>query len=213
MFKFPAIVLALVCLPLAHADMLYTVTFNTASLAGNGPFTLDFQFFDGTGIAGDLNNNSVTLTNFAFGGGTALGGGVALGGASGSLSSGVLLHDTVFFNDYSEDFTPGTLLKFDLAITNVFNPSGTPDLFTMAILDSQGFEIPTTGFADEFLAFSLEGGVGPVITTANSAPGAAFSISAPVVTANAPSAVPEPSSWILLLSAAALGVGARFRRR
>jgi hypothetical protein len=40
---------------------------------GNGPFKLDLQFFDGSGTPGDLNNNVVTLTNFAFGaGGSAL---------------------------------------------------------------------------------------------------------------------------------------------
>ncbi len=211
MFKSAILVFALACLPPAHAGILYTVTLNTTALIGSAPFTLDFQFLDGTGLAGDLNDNTVSLTNFSFGGGTGLGGGSALGGASGSLSSGVLLHDTAFFNDYSEDFTPGTLLKFDVSITNVFNPSGIPDLFTLAILDNLGFEIPTTGFADEFFAFSLEGGSPPVVTTAGSAPGAEFSIEAPLVAAAG--AVPEPSSLILLLSGVVVGMGVRRWRR
>jgi len=191
------------------AGPMYSIQVNTSALPNSGTFYLDFQFFDGTGLPGDLNNNSATLSNFSFGGGSALSGGIALGGASGSLSSGVLLHDTVFFNDYSEGFTPGALLNFDLAISNLFNPSGAPDLFTMAILDDQGFEIPTTGFANEFVAFSLEGGAAPVISTAVSAPGAAFSIGAPVVEPLGGNPVPEPSSAVLLLSAAALGTGTR----
>lgn len=189
--------LALAFVPAAHASFVYTVTMDTTSFIGSGPFTLDFQFVDGTGLPGDLNNNSVSLTNFAFGAGGPLGGGTAIGGASGSLGAGISLHDTGFFNEYLEDFTPGAVLSFDVSITNVLNPSGTPDLFTMAILDSGGFELPTTGVADEFLGITLGGGRAPSIETAGSARGSDFPAAAPTVQAPQ-TAVPEPSSlWLL----------------
>src|SRR5579859_8205239 len=130
--------------PFAEADILYTFTMNTTPLVGHGPFSLDFQFLDGSGSPSDLNNNTVKLTNFAFGaGGSPSGGGTGTGGASGSLASGVTLKDTGFFNEYFENFTPGTLLSFAIDTTNVADPGGTPDLFTLAILDSVGNELPT----------------------------------------------------------------------
>ncbi len=53
----------------ARADAIYNVSLDTSSLIGNaaGPFSLDFQFNDGSGT--NDGNNTVTLTNFAFGGG------------------------------------------------------------------------------------------------------------------------------------------------
>lgn len=216
MLRFPLTIflLELLCMVPAYAESTYTVTFDTTPLVGNGQFTLDFQFFDGTGLPGDLNNNAVALSNFSFGGGSALGGGIAVGGASGSLLTGVTLHDTSFLNEYLEDFQPGSLLKFDVSVTNVFDPSGIPDLFTMAILDSSGFELPTTGFANEFLAISLEGGTAPVVTTAGSAPGSEFQIAAPSVQPGQPvTPVPEPSSWVLLLTGTALTGVWRLRQR
>src|SRR5262245_40027153 len=89
--KFPLaiLLLALMCLAPVYADSMYTVTLDTTPLIGSGNFKLDFQFFDGTGLAGDLNNNTITLSNFSFSGGSALGVGTVLGGASGSLNTGV----------------------------------------------------------------------------------------------------------------------------
>jgi hypothetical protein len=183
----------------AKADV-YTVTLNTNPLVGNGPFMLDLQFLDGSGTPPDLNNNVVMLTGFAFGaGGGALGGGTPTGGASGSLTAGVTLKDTVFFNEYIESFTPGPLLSFTLNTTNNPDPGGTPDLFTLAILDGSGTELPTTGPADEFLDVALTGGVNAQVTTYGSAPGSAFLLGAPVLTNQNPSSVPEPSTLSMLL--------------
>src|SRR5262249_56434597 len=107
----------------------------TSPLTGNGPFKLDLQFLDGSGTPGDLNNNVVTLTSFAFGaGGSALGSGTATGGASGGLTAGVTLKDTGFFNEYIENFTPGSLLSFTLNATNNADPGVTSDLRTLALL-------------------------------------------------------------------------------
>ncbi len=155
------------------------------------------------------------LTNFAFGAGSPSGGGTATGGASGSLASGVTLKDTDFFNEYFENFTPGALLSFTIDTTNVAGAGGTPDLFTVAILDSVGNELPTTGPASQFLDLSLAGGTSPAVDTFGSAPGSAFSLSAPTVQPRnpSPSPVPEPSScWQLLTVVLALGFGGKVFR-
>jgi|SRR5215472_15331673 len=198
--------LALSLASLAQADTAYTFTMNTGALVGNGPFTLDLQFLDGSGLPIDLNNNTVALTNFSFGaGGSASGGGTATGGASGSLGSGVVQKDTTFFNEYFEDFTPGTLLSFSIDTTNVLDPGGTPDLLTVAILDNLGNELPTTGPASEFLDLSLAGGTAPQVATFGSAPGSAYSLAAPVVQIQTAPSVPEPTSgWGLLTLIAGL---------
>ncbi|HTR39143.1 MAG TPA: NF038129 family PEP-CTERM protein [Bryobacteraceae bacterium] len=212
----PLLALALWAAHSASADSVYTFTMDTSALVGNGPFTLDLQFFDGSGTPGDLNNNTVTLTNFAFGTGSASGGGTATGGASGSLAAGVTLQDLEFFNEYYEDFTPGNTLSFTIDTTNVLDPSGNPDLLTVAILDNMGDELPTTGGSDEFLDVSLAGGDAPVITTYGSAPGSQFSLSAPIVLAQSqgPSPVPEPSSYGMLLAlAVGLWMARTYRRR
>jgi hypothetical protein len=179
--------------PSGRADIIYNFSMNTAPLVGNGPFALDFQFLDGSGSGDD--NNTVKLTNFTFGGGSASGGGTATGGAAGSLALGVTLQDTSFFNEYYESFTPGTLLSFTIDTTSVPDTGGTPDLFTVAILDSGLNELPTNGPASEFLDVSLAGGTNAQVSTYGSAPGSEFSLAAPIVQSQSPSPVPEPSSF------------------
>jgi len=73
---------------------------------------------------------------------------------------------------YIQNFTAGTLLSFTIDTTNVPDPGGTPDLFTLAILDSNDMELPTTGGADEFLDVSLGGGANLQVSTFGSARGA-----------------------------------------
>ncbi|SRR5579875_91984 len=194
--------------PSGKADIVYNFSMNTTPLVGNGPFALDLQFLDGSG-SGD-GNNTVTLTNFAFGGGLPSGVGTATGGASGSLAAGVTLQDTSFFNEYYENFTPGTLLSFTIDTTNVPDAGGTPDLFTVALLDSNGNELPTTGPATEFLDVSLAGGTNPQVSTFGSAPGSTFALAAPIVQSGSPAPVPEPSSYLGLLTVLlALGFGGK----
>lgn len=209
--NFGLLALALCLTPLGKADIIYTFSLNTAPLVGSGPFTLDLQFLDG----GSVNNNTVTLSDFAFGaGGSPSGGGTATGGASGSLASGVTLTDAAFFNEYYEMFVPGTLLSFTIDTTNALDLGGTPDLFTVAILDSMGNELPTSGPASEFADVSLAGGASPRVATFGSAPGSAFPLSAPSVQPAGPAAVPEPASqWELLTVLLSLGLAPRLRRR
>jgi len=84
----------------ASGDLVYSFTMDARPLVGHDLFALDLQFLDGSGLPIDLNNNTVTLTNFAFGaGGSPSRGGTTMGWASGRLASGVTLKDTAFFNE------------------------------------------------------------------------------------------------------------------
>ncbi len=199
--------------PIAGADtIVYNVTLDTTPLVGHGPFALDFQLVDGSGTPIDLNDNTVSLQGFSFGaGGSASGGGTATVGASGSLATGITLTDSAFLNEYFESFTPGSLLSFQVSTTNVADPGGTPDLFTFAILDSHGDELPTNGSSSEFLDVTLSGGASPVVAAFSSAAGSQFALGAPDVQAAA-SSVPEPSLFPPV-AAAALALVALKRRQ
>jgi hypothetical protein len=186
-----------------HAAILYQVTLDTSPLIGHaaGPFSIDFQFNDGEGI-GDA-NNTVTLSNFQFGGGGSVGSPLLSGGASGSVSGTVTLIDSSFFNAFTQQFTPGSALGFLLGLTTTVDPSGTPDQFSFAILDSTGFELPTLGLFDIFLVIEIDSAQ-PLAqafasdpSRAPNAGGGPINLGAPVVTE-----IPEPTSWAL----AALGI-------
>src|SRR5579875_734356 len=97
---------------LMHGDVIVNVSLNTSPLtadSGGGPYSLDFQMIDGSGT-GDA-NNTITLSNFAFGGGSVSGAPVITGGVSGDLTSSVSLTDSQFFNEFTEGFKPGESLN------------------------------------------------------------------------------------------------------
>ncbi len=195
----------------------FNVTLATAPLIGNpgGPFTLDFQFTDGSGTSDG--NNTISLTNFDFGGGSA-GAAALTGGAGGDAVSGFFLTDSSFFNDIALAFTPGSSLSFNVTTTSNVD-DGAPDLFSLGILDQNGFNIPTTAgsFFDVFVEITLDSAIPSVATyesdtsrllsTGDSTPG----ISAPSVTAASP--VPEPGGMTLLIGGfAALPLVRRLKR-
>jgi hypothetical protein len=194
---------ALLSAPAARADFHYNVQMNTSSLIGHvaGPFSLDFQLIDGDGVA----NNTVTLTNFVFGGGSPSGAPTLSGGASGDLSSAVALTDTTFLNEFTQGFTPGNTLSFSLTTTNAFAGSGVPDAFSFAILDRTGAELPTASPSGAFLQSDFGGLGGPTVQTfasdPNTAPaggGSALTIPAPTVQIVGANAAPEPTPAALL---------------
>ena len=104
--------------------------------------------------------NTLTLTDFDFGGGSAIGsptysctagGGAACGGIGGDLSTSVTLSDSIdTFNEFVQAFTPGASgpLRFVLKLENPRVESLTPDAFSFAIFDSSGTGIPTNFFDD-----------------------------------------------------------------
>src|SRR5438067_1451243 len=96
--------------PLCPAAAIYDFSLDTSPLIGHaaGPFSLAFQFNDGSG-AGDANNTAI-LSAFQFGAGSATGAPTLFGGATGSLSSLVTLTDSSFFNAFTQTFNPGNLL-------------------------------------------------------------------------------------------------------
>ena len=180
----------------ASADE-FNVTLDTSSLSGTQ--TLGFELTDdGDGTA----NNTATLSNFAFGGGSAvagtedctLGGMFSGTGCSGNLVSGVTLTDTLdaFF---TQQFTVGSSLSFVLTTTNNFTGTGAPDQFAMFVC-SAAFDMCYSDDTNTLAMLTLDLTGAPLTPTAppfvlNGA--SAQHLPAPVVTS-----VPEPASLLLL---------------
>jgi len=120
----------------SHA-ITYNVDLKTASLAGlpaEGPYYLDFQFATGSGAVG---NNTISISNFNFTGGSATGSASLFGTASGSLTSGVTLKDSPTPSELYQQFTTGTSdIGFTVNTTLNVDAGLTPDMFSVAILDS-----------------------------------------------------------------------------
>jgi hypothetical protein len=123
----------------AHANTITSVSLSPTQfdIANDGPFFLDFTL---TGTAG----NSVKLSGFTFGSGALVSTTKSTtGDASGSLRSEIDLADgpSSFFNDFYQQFAPGTSLDFSIDMTDI--DGGTPDTLTMSLLDSSLLPIPT----------------------------------------------------------------------
>jgi hypothetical protein len=205
-----------ICCPLAISAQStnFTVTLDTSPLIGHpaGPFSVDFQLNDGSGV-GDSNNTAI-LTNFEFGGGAPTSSPSMFGGAIGDLSTGVTITEPSFFNDFQQQFTPGSILKFTVQLT--LNPNTPqPDEFSFAILDSGGNEIATLGPADALLMVVINS-MDPAVQTYSTDPsippvagGPGIDIPAAMV-----ASVPEPTALSLVgLSVAGLLVFSHRRRK
>lgn len=175
----------------------FTVNLDTSSLIGvSGPFSVVFDFFDGDATA----NNVLTVDAFAFGGGSAGGNPSSVGEVSGDLSSSVTLADTngSFFNEFTEGFTPGTVLSYLVTTTTNF-AGGTPDSFVFWLLDAAtGLPVPTLDplGTDALLAMTLGGSPPTVETFGADTTRTSLELPAPHV---APvSAVPEPGTLVLI---------------
>lgn len=202
---------------IAKADVIYNVSLNTAPLIGNtaAPFSLYFQFTDGSGL-GD-GDNTVTLSNFDLGtGGSEQGTPSTFGGVTGDLSSQVVLTDTSFFNYFMVGFQPGNTLSFMIDSTTNLNADPIPDEFSFSILDSTDDPIPTTGFFDQFLELDITSSTpAPQVfpsdpTQTPVAGGNPIDTGTPVVTPV--SSTPEPSS-VATLGLGLLGIACARRLR
>ena len=204
-----ALVLAFSASVVVAAPTVYNVSLNTSALVGQGTFNLDLQFNDGSGTADG--NNSLTLNSFLFGGGSASGAPTLAGGASGTVGTSVSLTDSAFFNEFLQAFIAGSSLSFQLTLnSNLIDAGPTPDLFTLAILDSSFVGLPTLGPLGEFISITLDGR--PTIAVYGTAANSPYAIGAPSVTGVSGVAVPEPSAlWLAVIGLAGL-VAPRTRR-
>lgn len=175
---------------------LYHVSVDTSALqsAPGAPFALDFQL-----IGGNALSNTVTISNFTYGGGAATSDPFAstFGLASGTLQTGVTLtsNSSNFLNEFYQGFAPGSVLGFDVNLTtNVNGP--TPDGFSFSILDQNLENLPTNGVGNSYLLVNIDGST-PSFVAAN---GVTFS------------AIPEPNS-ALFMGALVVGAVGIFRRR
>jgi len=221
LFLLLPVLVAIAIVPrVAQADAIYDVSIDTSTLIGNaaGPFSLEFQFTDGSGL-GD-GNNTVTLTDFNFGAGGGPVGMIALGlgSVSGNLNSGATLTDSSFFNQLIQGFTPGNALSFQVDLTTNVDVGGVPDEFSFSILDNTGTEIPTLDsagfdrilFADISSATPALLGFASDTSRNDAASGQPIGLSAPVIT----SPVPEPSAlWLLACIFAIFAMQLRSRRK
>lgn len=187
----------------SHA-LMFHAEINTAALINDstGPFSIEFQFNDGSGV-GDA-NNSVTIENFTFDGGSASGTPSLIGGAVGSLLNSVTLMDTSFFNDFVEGFFPGHTLGFDVRLTTNVDLGSTPDIFYFTILDGNYIPIPTLGLGDAFLLVTIDSPTPPVETFGSDASRTTIVIDPP--TPQQPTPVPSPGSLSLLATGFLIGI-------
>ena len=189
------------------ANLNYTVTLNTASLAGNtnGPFSLDVVL--GSGSQSPNSDNTVTLSNFVFYNGSAGAVSYSSGGETGSMASSVTLTTSAEDNELAQTFSNTvTEIQFSVSMTsNTNNPF--QDQFDVAILDGGLNNIPTN---------DPSGGNTLVLANINTAQTLA-SVAAYRSTANgeAPgvtAAVPEPTPVAgVLIGLAAIGLWVRAR--
>jgi hypothetical protein len=194
---------ALIAMITVRADTSFNVLLDTSTLVGNpaGPFALDFQLNDGAGV-GD-GNNTATLSNFQFGGGSASDSPTWFGGASGDLASSVVLTDTDPFNEFYQAFNPGAWLSFNVLLSTNFIFGDIPDLFSFAILDGSLMNLATQSFgSDTFLEVNIDSATPSIETFAS----ADLSIGAPTAT------VPETLNSGLW-AGGLLTLAAIFRRR
>jgi hypothetical protein len=121
MSKFAILIISLIGTSIfcqsAAAGTLYNISLDTSPLVGHpaGPFYLYLEVVDGSGV-GD-GNNSASLADFNFGGGSEVGSPFSFGGATGSLGSKLTLTDTSDVNFFTQQFTPGKSLSFSISLT------------------------------------------------------------------------------------------------
>src|SRR5207237_10206708 len=111
---------------------------------------------------------------------------------SGDLTSGASLIDSSFLNIFASSFTPGSLLSFDFGLTTNVDPGGTPDQFSLVLLQADGSVVNTEdpSGANSLLTVNLDSAQPAFSTFASDL------TPAPIVRSFA--TAPEPASFPLL---------------
>jgi len=186
-------VLVLLTLGVANADVIFNVTLNTGPLIGHpaGPFSIGFEFADGSG-SGD-GNNAVFISDFNFEAGGPAGAPLLFGSVGGDLSSSLVMTDATPDNIFVQSFVPGGILSFVLDMTTNLDGS-TPDEFIMSILDNTFAPVPTMAASalSPFLVIDIDSSNPTVRTFASDATrspaggGGPISIDQPAVSTSEP---------------------------
>ena len=211
---------ALLNVPGAKASNLaLEITINTSALvldstdSASGEYFLDLEFNNNSNESNVT--NTVTLSNFNFGGGSAdLSNTDNTGDVSGNPAGTVTLSDggVAGSNVYNIGFYPGDTLSFLASIPTVgqpagADPEGAPEGFLVAIQDQSYYNIATTegGLNDLFEATLPYEGSGLPLTynsySSTGGPDAAGDTTHPGEAGVTTAAVPEPSTY------AGLGLG------
>jgi hypothetical protein len=166
-----------------------------------GPFSIDFQLNGGA-----TPNNSAVISNFTFGGGGGpFGTANHINGASGSLPGVITLSDSGF-NEFYQSFVPGSILGFDVLLSQNVDAGPAQDSFSFALLDNLEFNIPTTGSASQLLAVDLPGNISSIQIFTGTGDYAGVTLTV--------TAIPEPSTYAAIVGAIVLaGVVIHRRRR
>src|SRR6185312_2906031 len=135
--KFCSLFLLLAAANLSASTTL-GVTVNTSALAADvsgQPFSLAFELVDGGGVGNG--NNAAVLSNFDFGGGTALFPASIFGnGVMGDATQSVQLTDIDSFEYFEQGFIPGSSLSFNLDLTSNLEDGPVQDELVFWILDN-----------------------------------------------------------------------------
>lgn len=189
----------------ARADSIL-VFLDTSPLSGIQ--TLGFGLTNSDGSA-----NTVSLSAFEFGGGSAVsgsedctfGGSFSGAGCSGDLANGVTLDDVDVAALFTQQFEAGSTLSFLLTSTNNF-AGPVPDQFAMYLCDATIITCYSDDGSGAMLLLDLVGGI---VSPENFVRFGASSegLDAPTVTAAVP--VPEPGTLLLLTAGLAVAVRRR----
>jgi hypothetical protein len=189
----------------AAAPFTASVQVDTSLLAD--PFEVAFVLTDGGG-AND-GNTTVTLDNFAFGGGSAgvVDASLTTGDVSGTLDTGFSLRDSAFIGIIASTFTPGATLSFDFQLDWTPEAGDTPDLLALVLLGIDGTPVATTDPSGADALLTIESGVtsAPLVRTF-----AGDLMPAPLVVTTS---VDEPATLLMLFTAMTALIGARSRSR
>ncbi len=214
-----ALFLTLIIMPAANGDVIYNITLNTGPLIGDsaGPFSIGFEFADGSGT-GD-GDNALFMSNFNFGAGGPSGLPLTLGSVGGDLSSSVVMSDATPLSSFVQSFVPGSTFSFALDVTTNVDAGPPADEFIMSILDNTFTPIPTTAGSplSPFLVIDIDSS-NPTLQTFSSDPtraptggGEPLNIGQPTISL-APETIPEPSTAGSCALLAAIFAWAKLRR-